>query len=332
MSVRAVSVLALGPSIAHAGDLAGKLTADCWERISDQAKLWRCHAQALPDSAKDHSAARLQTLVIATGSTLWILDPGATAAQGKALAQALLRPDTSWTNKATAKATTLWVINSRAQAEHVMAGDELIRLWPGKAHFVALPQTANLMRQRCTPCGARLERELGKAAMRGTRIRIPDPIPVDAPELRPALQLREAVSAAIESDAWAIATDGRWVWVGVLLSNGLPDLQSGLLDARIATLEQLASAHAQYPHAIWLNTFGRISPHTIAAQLAYFQQLRSAAKSALDQGADSLGALDALRRIDSPIALSNAIDRQTHDLNLQRIVRQQEDALLNDKP
>ena len=295
--------------------------AGCWDTISSHVRLWRCSAQGLPLTAQQHTAAKLQSLVVNTRNAWWVIDPGATAQQGRLLNKAL---QTLAANNHPRPA--LYVVNSRAQAEHVMASDAFVQRWTGKKQTLAFEETARLMKQRCIPCRQRLERELGTVATHGTRIRIPDRITQQTP--RPPFQLQEEKQTAIESDTWAFSEDGTWIWTGVMLMSGVPDLASGLVDRRIGLLNRWVQHQQQHPNAVWMNALGRLDATTVQHNLAYFEQYEQAANLALDSGANTLEALDQLRAMVSPIALTTLADRQTHDLNLQRIVRQREDALL----
>jgi hypothetical protein len=80
--------------------------------------------------------------------------------------------------------------------------------------------------------------------------------------------------------------------------------------------------------ARWLfGSFGEVQQTQLAAQIQYFELLLNAASATLEGGADSIAALAALRKVQAwPLPLSDS-EKRTHELNLQRLVRQAEEAL-----
>lgn len=315
----AACALLLGSATVYAND-----DAPCWQTVDRQTRLWRCHGQALPANLQAHNAARVQTLVVQSGATTWIIDPGATARQGRTLARALMQGRD-------AGAKSNWIVfNSRAQAEHVMASDALDQALPGRRRILALPQTRQLMQQRCVPCRARLVKELGPASVQGTQIRIPALLkPESIGPTDGDVRVVEALNAAIESDAWLHDAKHRWVWTGMLVDNAFPDLQAGNVFARIALLQTWSDWTDRYPQATWINSFGMMPATRIRDELNYFTGLVAAARPALEQGEDSLSVLNHLRTLPDLLQAGNSAHATLHDLNLQRVVRQVEDAMMN---
>lgn len=311
------------------GAQAGPAQPACLAPVLAQPSVlihrWVCAADVLPAESREHTAARLQALVIRTSDHTWVVDPGATAAQGRALLHALQPAE----RNRESGPHRLTVINSRAQAEHVMASEVLVRQWKqGLARHIALPETSRLMQKRCVPCRQRLERELGRAAMRETRIRIP--VGIDAskwPTEAPFLAI-SARNAAIEEDTWFEARDKSWVWVGLLLNaRGVPDLQQGLLQERMAVLTLWLSHSRQHPDTVWWNSTGDVAVERIALERAYFARWEKAARTALDEGLTSLETLAHLRHQPEPLLEKDPASAPLHELNLQRIIRQAEESL-----
>jgi len=115
--------------------------------------------------ARANAGEVVPTLVHVTGAGVLVVDPGPHLAWGNGLLAAI---------GAVTPEPVRWVVNTHAHPENVLANAAFARLRP-RPVFLASAATAGLMRQRCEACLARLAAQLGPAAMRGTRIVLPEP-------------------------------------------------------------------------------------------------------------------------------------------------------------
>ena len=301
---------------------------DCFNRWGSDTALWVCGEQAISSDQSGHVAARVQALVIRLPQSVVVVDPGATYLQGIALAKDLRR---------VFPAQQYLILNSRAQADHVMASEGLRTglmaqgLLASRIQVRSGALTQGLMSQRCPDCLQRLRRELGPRNMRSTRILIPHADDFSAPlDETPSGELRVFVGhgLAFSEDLLLRHNGAQWHWLGVLAADRLPDLQQGSVVAR---LDFLKSVVADGQIRWFLGSFGEVSREQIVAQIRYFEVLFKAASVAVEDGADSIAAVAALRQLSvwSPI-LSDS-EKRVHELNLQRLVRQAEEALFEGK-
>ncbi len=315
----------------------------CWQSVSTSAGpaseartaegrdastyLWLCAADSLSPKHREHLAAHIKPLVSITRDAVWIIDPGATFQQGIKLANALRTLEPSPQARLQA-GHRLHIINSRALAEHVMASDGVMRRFNGKAmQLAALPETRKLMQRRCKTCLQRLQRELEQTDARGTVIRIPDSVELTSSQQSMPFVAHAANNAAIEQDAWFHAHDLAWIWTGMLLSDDMPDLQQGQVKQRLAVLDQFSALHAAKADAVWISSMGPVHAGRIELERQYFLFWMEQADKAIENGMGPVETLHHLRTLDGPLRASNAAMKLRHDLNLQRMIRQAEDAL-----
>ncbi|MCE2681200.1 MAG: hypothetical protein LW629_12375 [Burkholderiales bacterium] len=306
---------------AHHTVLQGR---DCFNRWGSDTALWVCGHQQISSDNNAHLAARIQALVVRLPDAVVVVDPGATYRQGRALARDLVR---------VFPAQRYWIVNSRAQADHVMGSDGLRKgllrrgIPANRIGVLSGAVTQGLMSQRCPDCLQRLRRELGMRDMRGTEILIPLAASFTTPlegDSSSGLVFSLTRELAFSEDLLVRHASGQWRWLGVLVDDRIPDLQHGSARDRLKFLKAV-EADTQ---ARWLfGSFGEVQQTQLAAQIQYFELLLNAASATLEGGADSIAALAALRKVQAwPLPLSDS-EKRTHELNLQRLVRQAEEAL-----
>ena len=111
----------------------------------------------------------------------------------------------------------------------------------------------------------------------------------------------------------------------------MPDLQQGRVESRIRFLKHVQVLAQQHPDIVWLTSTGRSSAALIDREFKYFEGWFREALRLLEDGKTSLETLQQLR--EQPLEKTLYCDRltadqtQLHDLNLQRIIRQAEEAL-----
>ena len=297
---------------------------DCFNRWGADTALWVCGWQSVSAERREHLAARVQALIIRIPDAVVVVDPGATHAQGRALAADLTR---------VFPAQHYWIINSRAQADHVMASEGLLKgllatgLPADRVRVLSGAATRAQMSQRCPDCLQRLRRELGARNLRGTGILIPDADSFSAPfgnASAGGLLFSLTRDLAFSEDLLVRHPQAQWQWLGVLVDDRLPDLQQGSVRERLRFLKTvLADARTRW----LLGSVGAVSHAQVEVQIQYFELLSGLASSALEGGADSNATLSTLRSVRAwPLPLTES-EKRTHELNLQRVVRQAEEAL-----
>lgn len=110
------------------------------------------------DRAAVHPDRIATTVVLGQGRDRAVVDPGPTMRVGQALQQSL------WCQQG-ARVTA--IVNTHAHAEQVLANSAFV------VPVMALPATAQAMRQRCPQCLVSLREDLGAQALQGTRIVLP---------------------------------------------------------------------------------------------------------------------------------------------------------------
>lgn len=169
--------------------------------IAVQHQLW-------PSRAEDSRPHWASSVVLWQGQQAVVLDPGATHCSGLELQRAMNR-------LAGQPLEVDLLINSHAHAEQVLAN----HAW--RAPVAALAGTQTAMQQRCAYCLAALTQDLGEAALRGTRIKLPEQVLLHGQLVQAGgrhWQVMEMPMAHTQSDLllWSAAD-------GVLLAGGLID-------------------------------------------------------------------------------------------------------------
>lgn len=199
------------------------------------------HWPSLLESSRPHWAS---SVVLWQGQQAVVLDPGATHCSGLQMQRAM-------NHLAGQPLQVDLLINSHAHAEQVLANNA----W--RAPVAALAGTQAAMQQRCTDCLAALTQDLGEAALRGTRIRLPEQVLQHGQLLQAGgrrWQVLEMPMAHTQSDLLLWSADD-----GVLLAGGLIDghrlvLAQGRV---VGWLQALAHMEALQPR--WL-----IGQHLVA--------------------------------------------------------------------
>lgn len=259
------------------------------------------------------------TLVHVTGAGVLVVDPGPQAAWGGALLGAIrgLTPQ-----------PVRWVVNTHAHPENVLANAALARLRP-RPVFLASPATAALMRQRCADCLARLQAQLGHAAMRGTTIVLPEPALQAGGWLHTgatAWQVQVHDNAHSASDTVLYAPRLRLLCAGGLAyRERVPEMQEALLQGWRHALRQLAALPADTVIATAPGT----PAQTLVPTLAYLDALASGIGAALAAGRDASQAMDAVAA--APFRHWRQFHAR-HPLNVQRAWRQLEDLWMQGEP
>jgi glyoxylase-like metal-dependent hydrolase (beta-lactamase superfamily II) len=148
------------------------------------------------------------SVVLWQGQQAVVLDPGATHCSGLELQRAM-------NHLAGQPLQVDLLINSHAHAEQVLAN----HAW--QAPVAALAGTQAAMQQRCADCLAALTQDLGEAALRGTRIKLPEQVLQHGQLVQAGgrrWQVLEMPMAHTQSDLLLWSADD-----GVLLAGGLID-------------------------------------------------------------------------------------------------------------
>ena len=246
-----------------------------------QAGLYAARADNA-EATRINAGEVVPTLVHITGNGVLVVDPG---------------PHLHWGNRLIAAIRNLtaepirWVVNTHAHPEHVLANAAFAQLQPRPA-FLASEATANLMRQRCDTCLARLTRMLGARAMRGTQIIIPEPALRDGDWLhtgKTAWQVHVHPRAHSASDTTLYAPQQRVLCAGGLAyRQRVPDLQEGSLLGWRKALR----AVVQLPTDIVVATAIGTPAQMLQPTLAYLDALNTSIADAIEAGGDGAHALD----------------------------------------
>ncbi len=199
------------------------------------------HWPSLAEGSRPHWAS---SVVLWQGRQAVVLDPGATHCSGLELQRAI-------NHLAGQPLQVDLLINSHAHAEQVLAN----HAW--RAPVAALAGTQAAMQQHCADCLAALTQDLGEAALRGTRIKLPEQVLQHGQRLQAGgrlWQVLEMPMAHTQSDLLLWSADD-----GVLLAGGLMDghrlvLAQGRV---VGWLQALAHMEALQPR--WL-----IGQHLVA--------------------------------------------------------------------
>ncbi|WP_427307061.1 MBL fold metallo-hydrolase [Cupriavidus sp. H39] len=298
------------PPAAAAG---GRVTLS---RLQPGVYVARAHnAEAL----RANAGTVVPSLVHVTRAGVLVVDPGPHAAWGNALLGAI---------RALTPQPVRWVVNTHAHPEHVLANAAFAGLRPRPA-FLASAATAALMRQRCADCLDRLTAQLGRAAMRGTAIVLPEPALRAGGWLQTgetAWQVQVHAPAHSASDTVLYAPQLRLLCAGGLAyRERVPEMQEASLQGWRQALRQLGALPADTVVATAAGT----PAQTLVPTLAYLDALADGIGAALAAGRDASHAVDAV----AADAFRQWRHFQArHPLNVQRAWRQLEDLWMQGGP
>lgn len=266
---------------------------------------------AVTPEGHDHQAS---SVVLWSGDRASVVDPGPTAAEGRALRQALgcrgIRRITR-------------VVNSHAHAEQVLANGAL------GAPVAATATTLASMRRRCPDCLAALGRDLGAQALRATRTVLPKQVLREGETLRAGGRVWQVLAlpaAHTESDLalWS-AADGILIAGGLLDGHGLV-LAQGSVTGWLNALDRLQALQPQWllgQHLVSSSTQVRTA---FAAQRAALCRLVHWSWQGLESGWSETEALTRLEVQGSPDA------QRQQRFNLLRAWREMEALWLGQAP
>ncbi|MCO4864961.1 MBL fold metallo-hydrolase [Cupriavidus sp. WGlv3] len=271
------------------------------------------------EATRANAGAVVPSLVHVTRAGVLVADPGPQAVWGRALLGAI---------RALTAQPVRWVVNTHAHPEHVLANAAFAGLRP-RPLFLASAATAALMRQRCEDCLARLTAQLGRAALRGTEIVLPEPALQDGAWLHTgdtAWQVQVHAPAHSASDTVLYAPQLRLLCAGGLAyRDRVPEMQEASLQGWRQALRQLIALPADTVVATATGT----PAQTLVPTLAYLDALTDGIGAALAAGRDASQAADAVAA--KPFRHWRHFPTR-HPLNLQRAWRQLEDAWMQGEP
>lgn len=259
------------------------------------------------------------TLVHVTGAGVLVVDPGPHLGWGRALLASIRR--------LTAEPVR-WVVNTHAHPENVLANAAFADLRP-RPVFLASAATAALMRQRCAACLGRLERLLGRSAMRGTAIVLPQPALTHGGGLRTgdtAWQVQVFAGAHSASDTVLYAPRLQLLCAGGLTyRERVPEMQEASLQGWRSALRMLTAL----PVRTVVGTAAGTPAQTLMPTLAYLDALAGGIAAALERGWDASQASDAVAA--APFRHWRHFSSR-HPLNVQHGWRELEDLWMQGEP
>lgn len=267
---------------------------------------------ALDPLTDDHIST---TVVLGQGRAVTVLDPGPTVAQGRLLARAL---------RCAQSGRVVRLINSHAHAEQTLANAAF------DAPVAATVATREAMQGRCPSCLASMRVDLGAAALRGTRIRLPTQPLRDGQWLQTgqrAWQVLEMRQAHTESDLVLWSPQDRLVLAGPLLDGVRLVLAQGSVQGWLDALERMA---ALQPHGLigqHLVVQGEAVPRVLQAQRRALCQLVQQTWQGLEQGWTESELL-----LHAPAGPGGEAEQRLHRFNLLRAWREMEERWINQQP
>lgn len=262
------------------------------------------------DVAANNSGNVINSGFIVGDDGVIVIDPGVNYRHGRKLRAAI---------SAVTKRPVTLVIDTHPHPENVLGNSAFSEVG---ARVVATPATVQAMKQRCEVCLQHVTSRLGKAAMAGTEIVIPEPLAADVIEVA-ARELRLLHYGWGHTEGDLAVLD---VKTGVLFAGGLVSLDRipVMLQARvkswIAALERLR----EVPAKILVPGNGPVSkPRRIDDTLVYLRQLLNTVQKQYAAG-DSV--FDALRETELPAFRNWALYAETNPLNVQHVYSELERA------
>lgn len=283
------------------------------ERVSVLPGIEAIHGRwpALQTLTPDHIAT---TVVLSHGPQAVLVDPGPTQASGAALR--------AWLQCQRGQ-RVVRVINSHAHAENVLANSAF------SAPVAATAVTQKSMRQRCPDCLAALHRDLGDAALRGTRIVPPQQRLRHGQHLQAAgrrWQVLDMRDAHTESDLVLWSAPERIVLAGPLVDGERLVLAQGSVQGWLQALQGIEALQPQ-----WLIGQHRVAgPGQVQAALdAQRQALCALVRQAWQGLEQGWSETDALQQF---TPRGDASAQQQQRFNLLRAWREMEGVWMDRRP
>ncbi|WP_370263082.1 hypothetical protein [Limnobacter sp.] len=338
---RAVRFVLLG-CLAWASSPATQAWAseDCWLQHRATVYEWMCAHRHLPASGREFA---LGVLVVDSPKAVMVVDSGATAVVGEALARDV---------RQRFGAKPLWILNTQPKPEHVLGNigfRDVFRdtLKPEESfaqRIVAGKLTSDLMAKRCPECISKFAQRMGAAQVAGTLPVVPLRI----------LRAESGHLGALNPDwvGWkyrlhknieteeALVLNNRELnirWVGSAVQDrAVPDLYDGDVVARIDFLHRLL-VRGRAEETL-MTSFGVLGRDAVKRNLDYFVDLHRSVLVGLEQGVSEV---ELIRQLSEPLqnaqpsqgqgvyldpdaAQARARALETHQLNIQRVYRQTE--------
>lgn len=264
------------------------------------------------------------TVVLGEGATVTVVDPGPSRQAGQALQNLL---------KCRQHARVVAVINTHAHAEQVLANSAF------RVSVAATAGTRLRMRQRCPDCLAAMKSDLGAAALKGTRIVLPDQTLTDGHIVEiggRSWQVVEVRDAHTESDLVLWSASDRLAVVGGLVDGArLPVLAQGRVLGWLQALDKLQAMQPQWLVGQHLVSGPGQVRSALQVQRDYLCGLVRYAWQALDRGwseAEAINSLNLPERWAVPSAAEHESRRQQHQFNQLRAWREMEVRWMDQQP
>lgn len=254
------------------------------------------------------------SVVLGQGRQVTVVDPGPSRQVGEALKRSL---------RCNSQAQVVALINTHAHAEQVLANAAF------RVPVMATTGTAASMQTRCPDCLAAMTQDLGKTALKGTRIVLPDRVLHDGQSLVTGGRLwhvRVMRQAHTESDLvlWS-AAEGIALVGGLVDGDRLPVLAQGRVLGWLQALDEVQAWQPQWligQHLV--SSPGQVNAH-VQRQRGYLCDLVRTAWLGMDAGLSEAEALQGLQL--SPAwsvaqADQQEARRQQHQFNQLRAWRE----------
>lgn len=277
-----------------------------------------------------HAEPLATTVVLGQGAERTVVDPGPSHLVGQALHKSL------WCQQG-ARVTAL--INTHAHAEQVLANSAMA------VPVSALAGTALAMQRRCPQCLASLTRELGEAAMQGTRIVWPQIVLHEGQWLQigeRAWRVQEMRQAHTENDLvlWSppqgmsvkAQLQGGVVLAGGLVDGRWPVLAQGSVLGWLAALDRLKTMQPDWLIGQHLVAGPQQVQPALQRQFNYLCRILGHAWSRLELGqSEAEGVQDLVPPLDwpTPDVGQTQAWRQQHLFNQRRAWREAEQLWLD---
>ena len=268
-----------------------------------------------PSRQADSPEHHVSTVVLWSGTQATVLDPGPTYRWGQALRAQL---------RCQHRLNVVRVINSHAHAEHVLADGAMA------APIAATASTRQAMRHRCPSCLAALRRDLGKAALRGTRITLPHHTLREGQVLSAGSrrwQVLDMQDAHTESDLVLWSEAERIVLTGPLLDARLLVLAQGSVRGWLQALERIEALQPLWLVGQHLVAGPGQVTQALAAQRAALCALVQGSWQGLERGWSETEALQAL-----VTSAANPASQRQQLFNALRTWREMESLWMNHEP
>jgi glyoxylase-like metal-dependent hydrolase (beta-lactamase superfamily II) len=237
-----------------------------------------------PSTDSGRAAHATTTVVLGLGRQVTVLDPGPTRQVGESLKRSL---------RCRHPTEVVALINTHAHAEQVLANAAF------RVPVMATAGTVAAMQKRCPDCLAAMTEDLGSAALKGTRIVLPDRVLQDGQSLAiggRAWQVRVMRHAHTESDLVLWSAAERIALVGGLVDGDrLPVLAQGRVLGWLQALDDLQALQPQWlvgQHAV--SGPGQVDG-ALQRQRSYLCEVLRTAWQSMDAGLSEAEALQGLK-------------------------------------